>query len=105
MNSEAPCDPLIAASMNTATATPPLTAPVFVQLVRYRDAAAVSIEQGENAGLHVDYRNIVTSWERLGEWSGQEPLSMAANAPGSDPAVVIVQREGPAEILAAAALK
>lgn len=88
-----------------ATATPPLTAPVFVQLVRYRDAAAVNIEQGENAGMQVTYRNIVTSWEPLGTWSGQEPLTMAANAPGSDPAVVIVQREGPAEILAAASVK
>lgn len=88
-----------------AEADPPLTDPVFVQLVRYRDTASVEIAQGENAGLHVDYRNIVTSWERLGEWSGQAPLYMAANAPGSDPAVVIVQREGPAEILAAAVLK
>lgn len=86
-------------------ADPPLTAPAFVQLVRYTNAADVAIAQGENAGLQVTYRNVVTSWERLGDWSGQAPLEMAADAPGSDPAVVIVQREGPAEILAAAVLK
>lgn len=86
-------------------ADPPLTSPAFVQLVRYENAADVAISQGENAGLQVTYRNVVTSWERLGEWSGQAPLEMAADAPGAAPAVVIVQREGPAEILAAAVLK
>jgi hypothetical protein len=86
-------------------ADPPLTSPAFVQLVRYENAADVAIAQGENAGLQVTYRNVVTSWERLGDWSGQAPLEIAADAPGSAPAVVIVQREGPSEILAAAVLK
>ena len=48
-----------------------------------------------------EYRNIVTSWDRLGDWSGQAPLELAATA-GEGPGVVIVQRQGPAEILAAA---
>lgn len=87
-----------------AVANPPLTAPAMVQLVGYRDAEKVEIAEGENAGLAVEYRNIVTSWERIGEWSGQAPLSLRAPEP-EGMAVVIVQREGPAEILAAAAVE
>ena len=87
----------------TADADPPLTNPVTVQLVGYAPGATVNIEHGENAGMAVEYRNIVTSWRDLGEWSGQAPLELSAEA-GEDPAVVIVQRKGPAEILAAATL-
>ncbi len=87
-----------------AVANPPLSAPAMVQLVGYREAAKVEISEGENAGLAVEYRNIVTSWERVGEWSGQAPLSLRTpDLEGR--AVVIVQREGPAEILAAAAVE
>ncbi|MBM3616303.1 MAG: DUF1223 domain-containing protein [Alphaproteobacteria bacterium] len=81
-----------------------MSAPAMVQLVGYREAAKVEISEGENAGLAVEYRNIVTSWERVGEWSGQAPLSLRTpDLEGR--AVVIVQREGPAEILAAAAVE
>ena len=85
-----------------AEADPPLTAPVRVQLVRYRPEETVAIERGENAGKVVTYRNIVTSWESLGDWPGTAPLELAAPAPGADPAVVILQEQGPAAILAAA---
>ncbi len=84
-----------------AEADPPLDAPAMVQFVGYRPGAMVEITHGENAGLSVEYRNIVTSWDRLGDWSGQAPLELAATA-GEGPGVVIVQRQGPAEILAAA---
>ena len=87
-----------------AEADPPLDAPAMVQLVGYREGVTVDIGHGENAGLAVDYRNIVTSWERLGDWSGQEPLQLTAPVAGDTPFVVIVQRQGPAEILAAATL-
>lgn len=90
--------------MIRAEADPPLDAPVLVQLVRYQPGAKVEISDGENAGLAVEYHNIVTSWERLDDWSGQAPLVLSAPFKGSDPVVVIVQRQGPAEILAAAAL-
>lgn len=80
----------------------PLPAPVRVQLVRYLPAETVTIERGENAGKTVTYRNVVTSWDTIGEWSGLEPLDMSAEAPGDSPAVVIVQEPGPAAILAAA---
>jgi hypothetical protein len=76
--------------------------PARVQLVRYRPSETVSIERGENAGRTVTYHNIVTSWQALGDWSGSEPLAIDVTAPGSDPAVVIVQKPGPSAILAAA---
>ena len=85
-------------------ADPPLTSPAMVQLVGYREAAKVEIARGENAGLAIEYRNIVTSWDQLGDWSGQEPLSIRApDIEGR--AVVIVQRAGLAEILAAVAVE
>lgn len=85
-----------------ADSAEPLRGALRVQLVRYRPSETVEIERGENAGRTVTYHNIVTSWQPLGEWSGQEPLTMEADAPGTDPAVVILQSAGPAEIIAAA---
>ncbi|NGM46835.1 DUF1223 domain-containing protein [Rhodobacter sp. SGA-6-6] len=85
-----------------ADADPPLTAPVRVQLVRYRPEETVEIQRGENAGKVITYRNIVTSWDNLGDWPGNAPLELSAPVQGAEPAVVIVQEEGPASILAAA---
>lgn len=85
-----------------AEADPPLDEPVRVQLVRYKPEETVTIERGENAGKTVTYTNIVTSWERIGDWSGREPLELTAHFPGDEPGAVIVQHEGPAAILAAA---
>jgi hypothetical protein len=76
--------------------------PVRVQLVRYRPAETVDITRGENAGRLLTYHNIVTAWDALGDWSGETPLSLTVEAPGSDPAVVILQDHGPSAILAAA---
>lgn len=85
-----------------AEADPPLSEPVRVQLVRYKPKETVTIDSGENAGMTISYSNIVTSWEGLGDWSGREPLDITAPFPGDQPGVVILQRPGPAEILAAA---
>jgi hypothetical protein len=85
-----------------AEADPPLTEPVRVQLVRYRPEETVTIERGENAGKTITYTNIVTSWERLEDWSGREPLEVSAPFDGDEPGAVIVQQDGPAAILAAA---
>jgi hypothetical protein len=80
----------------------PLDAPVWVQLVRYLPEETVTIERGENAGKTITYRNIVTSWEALGAWSGQEPMEIEVPYTGGQPGAVIVQSEGPSAILAAA---
>lgn len=81
-----------------------LKAPVNVQIVRYHSKITVGIEMGENAGKTIDYRNIVTSWQVVQEWSGVEPLDVTFPATGKDPAVVILQAAGPAAIVAAARL-
>ncbi|MDP3960334.1 MAG: DUF1223 domain-containing protein [Pseudorhodobacter sp.] len=83
----------------------PLSRSVRVQLVRYQPVATVSIEHGENAGQTMTYRNIVTSWQMLGNWSGNVPLAMEAQADGDQPVVVILQEDGPANILAAARIE
>jgi hypothetical protein len=82
----------------------PLPAGTTVQLVHYAPQQNVAIERGENAGLTVNYRNVVTSWQKLGEWTGSGALNMTADA-GSGPLVVLVQSAGPREVLAAARLK
>ncbi len=88
-----------------AEAVPPTDRNLRVQLVRYRPSEKVSIERGENAGHTVTYHNIVTSWQALGDWRANAPLEMQADMTGGDPGVVLIQAEGPAEILAAAQLK
>ena len=85
-----------------AEADPPLDAPVRIQLVRYMPEETVEIQRGENAGKVITYHNIVTSWDALGEWDGLGPLERSAPIAGGDPAVVILQHQGPAAILAAA---
>ncbi len=85
-----------------AEADPPPDGPLRVQLVRYIPEETVLIERGENAGKTVTYHNIVTSWEGLGDWSGQEPLELSVPYDGSRPGAVVVQAAGPSAILAAA---
>lgn len=91
--------------MIRAVANPPLSGAARVQLVRYMPEQTVEIGRGENAGRAVTYHNIVTSWVDLGEWTGTAPLEMTADVSGTEPVVVIVQSQGPAEVLAAARLR
>lgn len=86
----------------SAKAQQPFDTPLRVQLVRYKPEETVSIERGENAGRTLTYRNIVTSWQPLGEWTGEAPLAIEAKAPGPEAAVVILQSDGPSFIHAAA---
>lgn len=76
--------------------------PVLVQLVRYLPDRTVRIDQGENAGRTVTYRNIVTGWEVLARWDGRAPFDGEASAAGAEPVVVVLQAEGHGPILAAA---
>ena len=88
-----------------AVAEPSLGKGATVQLVRYMPEATVEIERGENAGSVITYHNVVTDWQKIGDWSGAEPLDLVADAPGTEPVVVIVQEAGPAAILAAARVR
>lgn len=78
--------------------------PVRVQLVRYSPVETVAIERGENAGKTITYYNVVRSWQLLQRWDGASPLNIQAEAAGPAPLVVILQADGPAEILAASVL-
>lgn len=79
--------------------------PIRVQLVRFTPAESVVIKRGENAGKTITYHNVVRSWQVLGKWDGSSALTMQAEAAGASPMVVILQADGPAEILAAAVLR
>ena len=88
-----------------AVAAQPIAGDVLVDLVRYHPKSTVQIERGENRGLSVSYANIVTEWQNIGTWDGKGDLQMSARATGTAPIVVILQRPGPAQVLAAAVLK
>lgn len=88
-----------------AEAVPPADRDIWVQIVRFAPERRVAIERGENAGRIVTYRNVVTSWEGVGDWNALQPLDLTAPAAGEEPLVVILQEEGPAQIVAAAALR
>ncbi|MDO8883029.1 MAG: DUF1223 domain-containing protein [Pseudotabrizicola sp.] len=88
-----------------AEANPPLSKNARIQVIRYTPEATVAIGRGENEGREVTYTNIVTDWRAIADWPGVTPFEMTAEVSGSDPVVVIVQTEGPANVLAAAVVK
>ncbi|WP_341861818.1 DUF1223 domain-containing protein [Gymnodinialimonas sp. 57CJ19] len=74
---------------------------MVVQVVTYTPAEEVAISRGENAGLSVEYHNIVRSWQVVAEWSGAADFE-AEVLPSSDiPHVVIVQAAANGPILGA----
>ncbi len=77
------------------SANPPLKEGTVVQIVRYAPQARVHILRGENAGLELDYANVVTAWHAVAEWDGRTPTRLNARIEGEDPAVVIVQSARP----------
>jgi hypothetical protein len=72
--------------------------------VRYRPSETVTIERGENAGRTMTYHNIVTDWQVLDNWPGRDPFELSVEVRGSDKVVVIIQSDGPSDVLAAARL-
>lgn len=76
-----------------------------VQLVRFERRASVMIERGENEGRRIDYANIVTDWQRVGEWDGVSDLALDLAVPGPDAVAVIVQRAGMGPVVASAELR
>lgn len=87
-------------------ADPPLSESAVIQVVRYSPSTRVEIVRGENAGLELDYANIVTAWHAVAEWDGQAPLTLTATIEGPEPAVLIVQtaRPGKSSVLPGAIL-
>jgi len=76
-----------------------------VDLVAFIPDATVEIRKGENAGETLTYANIVTSWKRLGSWTGEEDFVVMAPVPDAVHYAVIVQQEGPGPVLAAFRLR
>ncbi|MFT3689027.1 DUF1223 domain-containing protein [Paenirhodobacter sp.] len=72
-------------------ADPPLPRGAVVQIVRYMPQARVEILRGENAGLVVDYSNVVTAWHAVADWDGVTPTRFNTRIDGDEPAVVIIQ--------------
>ncbi|MEO0486038.1 MAG: DUF1223 domain-containing protein [Pseudomonadota bacterium] len=77
---------------------------VFV--VTYRPVSKVDIKRGENAGRTLSYANVVTSWTEAKRWNGRGEYRLNADLPtATEPAVVLFQRDGYGEILAAVELR
>ena len=85
-----------------ARALVPLEGPVRVHLVHYLPEQHVRIERGENEGREMVYRNIVTSWTTIGEWTGKEALAMRIHSDPRQKVAVIMQKPGPGAVMAAA---
>lgn len=81
------------------------TGSMVVQMLRYAPEREARITRGENAGRTITYANVTQDWKVLGEWDGRAPLSLAAQAPGDDPVVILIQSMGMGPILAAGRLK
>lgn len=81
------------------------TGPMVVQMLRYIPQRQSRITRGENAGKTITYANVTQDWKVLGEWDGKAPLSLAAQAPGDEPVVVLIQAIEMGPIFAAAQLK
>jgi hypothetical protein len=78
--------------------------PLSVNMVRYLPNETVAIDRGENAGLTMDYHNIVTEFATLGEWAGDAPLELETTVSGDAPVAVFLQSKGPGAIVTAARL-
>ncbi|WP_085865526.1 DUF1223 domain-containing protein [Pseudooctadecabacter jejudonensis] len=93
----------------TGTTEQALPAGTTVQVVRFSARETVDIQRGENAGRTLEYANIVTDWQTVGEWSGADSLQLSIPVQGDAPIVVIVQQEGaangPGAVLATAVLR
>ena len=89
----------------SAVATEGKAGPMVVHFLRYQPKREARITRGENKGHTFQYANVTENWTILGDWDGREPLTMAAEAPGDFPAVVLVQAPDNGPIYGAAQLK
>lgn len=83
----------------------PLSGPppedAHISLAYFRSHERVEIGAGENSGLVVEYRNVVTEWAQLGEWEGNGVTFTAPDRADSDGVAVIVQVGAAGPIVAA----
>lgn len=74
-------------------------ADVFV--VQYKPHYVTEVKAGENRGKTLKHTNIVTSWERVGEWNGQQGWVLEQSVDEGTHTAVIVQTPDRGPILAA----
>ncbi len=79
--------------------------PAVIHLVRFLPRQTVEVKAGENAGLRLDYTNVVTSWTTVGKWNGRGEITLTRPVQGQEPLAVLVQSKGPGPILAAQVLR
>jgi len=82
-----------------------LPAAINVDLVHFTEAATVEILHGENAGKTITYANIVTGWDRVGSWDGAGEYTFSVEMPQDGPLALVIQADGPGEVLAAYRLR
>ncbi len=82
-----------------------VSGPVEVLLVRYVPQASVEILHGENAGKTVKYINIVSSVTPIGQWAGNDALSLTVPITGTDSAAVLLQSPDMGPVIAAALVR
>jgi hypothetical protein len=66
--------------------------PARLWLVTLIPEATVDILHGENAGRRATYRNVVTDWAALADWSGEAATFAVPDAPEDHRQVVLAQR-------------
>lgn len=83
--------------------TPSVPGPYVVSMVRYVPSVSVDIARGENAGRSITYTNVVTDWTVLGRWAAKRGKLFDVGH-DLENTVLLVQREGMGEIVAAVRL-
>ena len=78
--------------------------PAEVHVVRFIPSHEVSIEGGENAGQHITYSNIVSSWETVATWDGASAAELRYEGLDDAAVAVILQQGRVGPVLAAASL-
>lgn len=74
-------------------------------IVHYTPLQVSKIKAGENRGKTLTHTNIVTSWERIGQWHGQSGFVIKQPLQSTNSSAIIVQISGNGPILAARKLK
>lgn len=79
-----------------------ITPDADVLLAYYTDAERVTIDEGENKGADMLYRNVVADWSEIGPWRGETTELRAATRKGFDGVAALVQAGPGGPILGAA---
>jgi len=94
-------------TINIEAGTFSATEPADVVLVVFDRKKETEIRRGENAGRKLAYYNVVKSFERIGQWSGDAvdiSIDSGLLAADGDGCAVLLQKAGVGEIIGAAVM-